>query len=275
MKTLKYLLGGVLLLAVAASCNTNDSNRKKEISTREVADINTPESNVQQEQLVEEHVLLAEAYVVRRAKKATEQVSIAPAVPESNLAVMEEGMASELEKGITVIGRIKRERIELVDTDEPVVAIGEPQLANVEAWRGETEVNVQESGKLPEGEYDINMANLQGKFNIGEFENIVQGIVAVGKWEFIDRDSKEIWRTELADGSHLSYKLKDGEYKDVFKEHDRNSRDFIKEKETANKYVEKVKEDGHRKVRKVKNKGDEIVIKEKYNGIKSVERSSV
>lgn len=107
------------------------------------------------------------------------------------------------------------------------------------------------------------------EYEQGTPEEITYKLVMVDDdWKVKVGHNKEVWRTQLADGTHVSFKLKDNEYKDAFKEHIGDERDFVKEIHTENRDVIKVKDEGHKDVIKVIEKEHEIVVKEKHDGKK-------
>lgn len=111
------------------------------------------------------------------------------------------------------------------------------------------------------------------EYNEGIAEDITYNLLNVNDdWKVKMSPHKEVWKTKMADGTHVSFKLKDFEHKEVVKEHIGDERDFVKDIHTDNKHVVKVKEDGDKDVIKVKEKKNETVIKEKHDGHKEVRR---
>ncbi|MCD8102941.1 MAG: DUF4878 domain-containing protein [Alistipes sp.] len=122
---------------------------------------------------------------------------------------------------------------------------------------------------------DGNTANVvvRHHYNDGIAEDINYDLRKIdNEWKVKMGPNKEVWRTQLADGTHVSFKLKDNDNKEVFKQHIGDERDFIKikESEDGDRHVLKVREDGERDVLKVIEHDDETVIKEKHDGHKEV-----
>ncbi|MCC8035150.1 MAG: hypothetical protein LIO77_04350 [Rikenellaceae bacterium] len=122
---------------------------------------------------------------------------------------------------------------------------------------------------------DGNSANVvvRHNYNNGVAEDISYDLLyADNEWKVKMGPHKEVWRTKLPDGTHVGFKLKENDGKEVFKQHIGDERDFvkIKESEDGDRAVLKVKEDGEKDVIKVKEKDDEIVVKEKHDGEKEV-----
>lgn len=123
----------------------------------------------------------------------------------------------------------------------------------------------------PDGKSAV--VTMQNEYNNGQAEDVVYNMILVDDvWKVRVGHDKEVWKTKLADGSHLSFTLKENDHKEVLKENIDGERDFVKEKEGDGKLVEKVREDGHKDVLKIKDKGDEVVVKEKHDGEKNVEK---
>ncbi len=121
----------------------------------------------------------------------------------------------------------------------------------------------------PDGKSAV--VTLQNEYNNGQIEDVIYNMVLVDNdWKVRVGQDKEVWRTTLDDGTHLSFTLKEDDNKEVFKEHIGDERNFVKEKETDTEIVEKEKKDGQKDVLKIKDKGDEVVIKEKHDGEKTV-----
>lgn len=100
---------------------------------------------------------------------------------------------------------------------------------------------------------DGNTANVvvRHDYNDGVAEDINYDLRKIdNEWKVKMGPNKEVWRTQLADGTHVSFKLKENDGKEVFKQHVGDERDFIKVKES---------EDGDRHVLKVKHDGDKEV----------------
>lgn len=108
-------------------------------------------------------------------------------------------------------------------------------------------------------------------YNNGQKEDMKYDLLwADNRW-YIELDNhREVWRTVTADGSDATFKLKDYEHKEVFKEKIDGEREVIKNKEYDDKEVHKTIENGDREVEKIKDKKDEIVVKEKNHGEKEV-----
>ncbi|MCD7971017.1 MAG: hypothetical protein LUF87_11785 [Alistipes sp.] len=136
---------------------------------------------------------------------------------------------------------------------------------------GIKKVDVVSENTAPDG----NSANVvvRHHYNNGVSEDIAYDLLyADNEWKVKMGPHKEVWKTKLPDGTHVGFKLKENDGKEVFKQHIGDERDFvkIKESEDGDRHVLKVKEDGEKDVVKVIEKDDETVIKEKHDGEKEV-----
>ena len=122
---------------------------------------------------------------------------------------------------------------------------------------------------------DFEIPKLDSDYEKKELKNMIDNMVlASNTWEIKENKNKnkEVWKAKHTDGSLLRYMLKDGNGREVFKEHAGGEKNFVKEIKTDDKYVEKTKSNGQKNVLKMKEKQSDIVIKEKFKGEKTVTR---
>ncbi len=108
-------------------------------------------------------------------------------------------------------------------------------------------------------------------YNDGTQEDIVYAMVMdapTQQWKVKMGPDKEVWRTVLPDGTHETFKLKEDDHREIFKENIDGERDFVKEIDGNHREVEKIKVDGEKDVEKIIERGDETIIKEKVDGEK-------
>lgn len=109
-------------------------------------------------------------------------------------------------------------------------------------------------------------------YNNGDVENVSYDLILdeENNWKVKMGHDREVWKTHLADGSKVAFKLKEDAHREILKEDIDGERDFVKEIDTDRRHVEKVKEDGEKEVVKVIEKKDETVIKTKEDGHREV-----
>lgn len=111
-------------------------------------------------------------------------------------------------------------------------------------------------------------------YNNGQTENTTYDLLwAENRWNIDMNEHREVWKTKTADGRDVTFKLKDYDHKEVFKEKIDGEREVIKTKETDDKEVHKTIENGDREVEKIKDKKHETVVKEKENGERKVTKT--